>query len=209
MNYNYAVGIPTINQWPSLKSKLELYAADMPDIPFVIIDNGNQGITPDQLPNQYQFNILTMPVNLGVAASWNTMIWAIMIDFMNALILNDDVYLGLNQDQVQNIINEHEEQNDIKPLLIHGSKGMSSFIINTIMFEIVGHFDIGYYPAYFEDNDYMERLKQKDFTPIEDHRLTPALFNGSQSIHRDPSLNVNFEKNKERFRSKWGYVPGE
>lgn len=207
-DYQFAVGIPTINQWPSLRLHLMLYAVDMPNIPFIIIDNGRQDIDLSGIGKPGQFTLMECPVNLGVAASWNFLIRMIHIDCEYACILNDDVYLGLYESEVNTIIMNAPKaaaHNDC--MLIHGNKGFSAFIINREMYETVGPFDIDFYPAYFEDNDYVERMQYLNMEPKIVKELTPKVFYGSQSIQKDPSLAVNFEDNQKKFRDKWGYIP--
>lgn len=207
--YDYAIGIPTVNQWPMLREHLHSYAMDMPDIAFVIVDNGNQGITMDELPNGYQFKVLSLPVNIGVAASWNVLLHYIFTSHEYALILNDDVYLGLNQREIQAICDEQEGVEACAAPLITGGKGFASFMLRYDTFQDTGDFDINYYPAYFEDNDYVERLKAAGYSHKTDMRLTPKVFMGSQSIAKDPTLNLNFEKNRQRFIDKWGFDPSK
>jgi len=206
-NYQYAVGIPTINQWPLLRKHLELYAEDMPNTPFIILDNGRQGIALDGIGKPGQFTLLDSPVNLGVAASWNFLIRMIHIDVEYAFIVNDDVYLGLQEREVDTLI--YRELSTKHVILAHGDKGFSSFIINREMFEMVGPFDIDYYPAYYEDNDYVMRMSQLGLEPVNIKALTPRVFYGSQSIQKDPSLNENFAKNRQRFMDKWQSEPSK
>ena len=205
--YDFTVGIPTINQYDKLKDRLALYCMDMPEIPFIIIDNGKQGIDISELPHPWQFNVIQNPVNLGVAGSWNVICHMAFSHCDNVLLINDDVFLGVNQWEIQDIIDEHES--DFDPYFIMGEKGLTGFIIHSDLYRQVGDFDAEFYPAYFEDNDYIERMKRAGLKPIIEPRLTPKVFEGSRSIAKDPTLNDNFNRNKERFRAKWGYVPDE
>lgn len=85
------------------------------------------------------------------------------------------------------------------------------FAVQPIVFDIVGYWDEGFYPAYFEDNDWHYRIKLTDenkikFIPGESYhmvsvtlkRMTPERQN---QHHRD------FERNRDRYIRKWGGLP--
>ncbi len=181
----------------------------MPNTPFIVIDNGRQDINLSGIGKLGQFTLIECPVNLGVSASWNFLIRMIHIDCEYAFIVNDDVYLGLHESEVNTIIqNAPKAAPHTDAILIHGDKGFSAFIINREMYETVGPFDIDFYPAYFEDNDYVARLELRGMEPKVLKGLTPKVYRGSQSVHKDPSLNLKFEENRHRFYQKWGYFPG-
>ena len=47
----------------------------------------------------------------------------------------------------------------------HGDGSFSCFLLDTEAFDRVGPFDVNFKPAYFEDNDYLERLWSCGYTP--------------------------------------------
>ena len=73
-------------------------------------------------------------------------------------------------------------------------------------FDKVGYFDVNYYPAYFEDNDYGLRCK---LGGVKVGIITKAIFYHfwSRSIHEGGARALNakyFEKNRAHYIQKWG-----
>jgi hypothetical protein len=50
----------------------------------------------------------------------------------------------------------------------------------------------------------LEGLK-RDMSPF----FNPEVFRNSQTIAKDPSLNTNFDRNRNLFIEKWGGSPGQ
>jgi thiol-disulfide isomerase/thioredoxin len=75
------------------------------------------------------------------------------------------------------------------------------------IFEKVGDFDENLYPAYFEDNDYLYRMKLANIMVEKSMKLVPLVMRHSSSINKDPKLNKDFIKNKNYFVDKWGGEP--
>jgi len=89
----------------------------------------------------------------------------------------------------------------------------SAFMINKKYWDIVGKFDEGFKPAYFEDNDSHYRMKLAGLKAIV---LPTALFyhygsrTQNESAHSMPVVKgIQFEKNRQYFAQKWGGVPGQ
>lgn len=83
------------------------------------------------------------------------------------------------------------------------------FILSYDTFVTVGEFDENFKGAYFEDNDYLYRCKQAGIIIEETELMNPEVYHQSMSIRKDPSLNENFENNKQYYIQKWGGVPTE
>jgi GT2 family glycosyltransferase len=95
---------------------------------------------------------------LGVAGSWNFLIGkAIINDFKYFLILNDDVILQKDEGQIREILAKGKHLSTFTCVghFIIGPR----FILTKSVYEKVGAFDEGFKKAYFEDNDYMYRMK--------------------------------------------------
>jgi len=207
MNTKFAIAIPTINRWDLLKETIKKYTTDFPNTYFFIVDNGNQLPNHDYgyFPNSFIFN---SKENLGVSKSWNYMLNLAFgethpLTFENVLVLNDDIYLGKNEEEILNFI----DNNDFS--LATTTLTWCAFIISSKTFFEVGPFDEAIYPAYFEDNDYAYRLKLAGVPHSCYDFLNPETFINSGSIAKDPSLNLNFENNRKYFISKWGGEPGK
>lgn len=197
---DFFIGIPTINRADLLNEALPKYAKDFPSVHIIILDNGNQKIW-DQAENIYVFNLGS---NLGVAKSWNWLMdQGFKIGYSNALILNDDIYLGKNEEQIQKYINKYPEHG----FFVGKEVNWSSFIVRKSTIETIGEFDENFFPAYFEDNDFCYRMRLAGITRDQDYFLNPEVYRNSMTIAKEPSLNMNFEKNRAYFIKKWGGQP--
>ena len=205
----FAIAIPTINRWDLLQETLKKYENDFPNTYFFIVDNGNQNLSNIKINNpNFQGFIFTPKNNLGVSSSWNYMLELAFasyypINFENVLVLNDDIYLGKTEEEIINFIDNNEFS------LATTTLTWCAFIITRKTFLEVGPFDEAIFPAYFEDNDYAYRLKLAGKPHTCHEFLNPETFINSGSIAKDPSLNLNFEKNRQYFIRKWGGEPGK
>lgn len=222
----FAIAIPTINRWDLLQETLKKYEADFPNTFIMVVDNGNQ------VQEIKQSNVLLIrnSENFGVSKSWNQMLIEAFLanekykginnsssiiffdkdpkdyvwpTFENVLVLNDDIYLGKTEEQIINFIENNEFS------LATTTLTWCAFIISKKTFLEVGPFDEKIFPAYFEDNDYAYRLKLEGKPHTCHEFLNPETFINSGSIAKDPSLNLNFEKNRQYFIRKWGGEPGK
>jgi len=89
----------------------------------------------------------------------------------------------------------------------------SCFMINKKLVEMVGEFDEGFSPAYFEDNDMHYRIKLAGLKAI---CYPPAIYyhygSRTQNDPRYPMGLVDgykFERNRMYFVDKWGGPPGQ
>jgi GT2 family glycosyltransferase len=182
-----ALGIPTINRADLLQEALEVYKETWYGRHVYIVDNGHQQINLTA-SNQ---KVMTMPQNIGVSGSWNLLCKTLFAKgYTHVALLNDDIIWRKNADEI-----------DI------GLGTWCLFIIPLTTWEKVGKFDEQFFPAYFEDNDYCYRMRmdglKRDMTPF----FNPDLYRNSQTIVKDPSLNNNFERNRQLFIEKWGGSP--
>ena len=206
---NFAIGVPTINRGMDLflGSLIAYTMFDFPNTDIYIIDNGNQGLDKelDKLNQSFiirdSIHIIVEDKNIGVAASWNKLCRMIYEKYENALILNDDIYLGCTDVDIEKLILKN------KGGFIQATNTWAAFIINKSVFEKVGDFDEGFYPAYFEDNDYVYRMKLAKVAVSKKSELVPKNMKHSSSIAKDPALNKNFLKLKKRYIEKWGGEP--
>ena len=192
--------IPTINRKDLLMKALESYSEVMPEVTKLILDNGNQDI-PCNDDNTW---IWQSTQNLGVAASWNYLIGkAIINDFKYFLILNDDVILQKDEAQIKQILLKGTPEHFY---LCRPFYNWSSFILTKKVYEKVGPFDENFKKAYFEDNDYMYRMKLAGVPIKYVDELNPDIYLNSQTIEKNPLLGGYIE-NREYFLQKWGGLP--
>jgi glycosyltransferase involved in cell wall biosynthesis len=195
----FAIGIPTINRADLLMPSLEKYQNDFPNTDIHVIDNGNQTFESYQNTN---ISIWKQQQNLGVAASWNKLCEIIFRTHDWALLVNDDVYLGYDTETVNSAINTCEVG------IMQSYYNWSVLLISKELFEKVGKFDANFFPAYYEDSDYMYRLRLLGLQHEVNHILDPIDFKQSQTYEKDPDLvNMAMKENSYRYQRKWGGVP--
>jgi GT2 family glycosyltransferase len=197
MKKKFAFGIPTYNRWDLLEPNLQKYIKDFPDIDIHIIDNGNQNI-----PQSDKYFLHNFERNLGVASSWNYLCSIIFEKYDYAVILNDDIYLGYGEDVINKAID-----NDFTGF-IQSYCSWSVFVIFKELYKYIGKFDETFYPAYFEDSDYLYRLKLLGLIQTVDSTLNPSVFLISQTYEKDPDfVNASRMINSVRYQNKWGGLP--
>ena len=195
----FALGIPTLNRYDLLKPSLMLYLRDFRAIQIYVIDNGKQGIEY----RHHDIHIFEQEQNMGVAKSWNLLCDKIFENHDNALILNDDIYLGKHQYEIKDFLETTKSDFYVT------TQDWSAFIIPKKTFERVGQFDEKFYPAYYEDNDYHYRMKLLGMNYNQTPILNPYLYNASMTTQKNPSLKDGIEKNKQYYRQKWGGFPSK
>ena len=198
---SFAIGIHTLNRSDLLLPSLVKYVTeDFKDIEIHIIDNGKQDLSfLNILPNVFLYE---EDKNIGVAASWNKLCKIIYEKHDYALILNDDVYLGYGIDTINNVIEKYPYS------LIQSFVSWSVIIISKYMYDHIGEFDEIFYPAYYEDSDYLYRMKLKGIRQDVEAELNPQIVRISMTQERDPELvNASMQENRLRYIEKWGNSP--
>jgi len=195
---------------------------------FIIVDNGSSDDTLKVLddlshfPNQIH---IRNRQNRGVAAGWNQILRRALYDpecrfiylINNDLILNEsscDTLLEFLKAHPEYIAVSSIEANrvQVRPGVVN-DKALSfvAVMLTRKCVEVVGYFDEQFFPAYFEDNDYMERIRREAWPK----GLKTCVVHDSQVVHVG-SRTINeggvflgpaFQENRERFRQKWGFVP--
>jgi len=113
---------------------------------------------------------------------------------------------------VPQMVTDPEHEVNKKPDTEAPHPNFSCFMVTAETIEKVGMFDEGFYPAYFEDNDYHYRLKLAggEHAAIAN---TKAVFvhYGSRTQNQSTGAPVVpgdlFMKNQQYFAQKWGGVP--
>jgi GT2 family glycosyltransferase len=198
---SFAIGIPTLNRADLLLPTLAKYVTeDFKNIEIHIIDNGKQDLSfLNVFPNVIVYE---QDHNIGVAASWNKLCKIIFEKHNHALILNDDVYLGYNTDVVNSVIDKYEYS------LVQSYVSWSVILMSKYMYDYIGDFDETFYPAYYEDSDYLYRMKLKGIRQDVEAELNPQTARISMTQERDPELvNASMQENRLRYIEKWGNSP--
>ena len=194
----FSIGIPTLNRADLLLPALKNYVLDFQNTELHIIDNGKQNI--DFVHDNV--HIYVQEQNIGVAASWNKLCKEIFKTKDWALLVNDDVYLGYTNSRVNMCIEMSETG------IVQSEKSWSVLLINKDLYEYIGEFDEGFFPAYFEDSDYLYRLRLNGVKQDIMHYLNPKIFRVSQTYEKAPDfVNLAMSVNKQRYIDKWGGLP--
>ena len=196
----FQIGIPTLNRVDLLYPALKMYALKDFQSHIHIIDNGYNQF--DGKPMIMNTSIIKLKENIGVAASWNVLCDKIFQTADYALILNDDIYLGRNQLQIEALIPKGN-----KPILIKSTIDWCAFIISKSMYEEIGRFDEAFYPAYYEDKSYEYRMKLKGYKATVSPLLNPFMYKSSQTLEKAPEILEVSKSNKRIYIDMWGGEP--
>jgi GT2 family glycosyltransferase len=194
---NFGVGIPTINRWDLLKPSLLKYIDNFPEVEIYVLDNGNQGISIENAPDN--LHIIPSVVRVSVAEAWNFLCSRIFVNNDYSFILNDDCFVDLTLFDVENHIANHSGADFIVSM-----QGYCSFILPKETYKEIGKFDVNFKGAYFEDKDYERRLKLANKTILRTKTIDPVYHYTSASIGKDLSLNENYQNNAQYYVQKWG-----
>jgi GT2 family glycosyltransferase len=193
------VAIPTINRADLLNEALAKYFEDFKNTHIAICDNGKQDI----ITREENFMIYRPQENLGVAKSWNMLMdYSEKIGATHVLMLNDDIYLGKNENALNMLIKKNLDDD-----FINSFHNWCSYILRVDIWNKAGKFDEEFFPAYFEDNSFDYKMNlvgaKKSWTSF----LDPIVYRNSMSIAKDPTLNQKFMQNREMYVQMWGGLP--
>jgi len=184
------LGVPTLYRYDLLERMLA--SVDEAWDRLVVIDNGGA------CPQLWKADIVSLPANLGVAASWN-LIMKITPGAPWWAIVNDDLEFAPGD-----LASLCEAMADPSPRVIT-LDGFSAFGINRACVDRVGLFDENFVPAYCEDADYEYRCRLAEVPIIP---LTANLTHArSTTIARDDLKAENartYPLNRTYFGDKWG-----
>ena len=142
-----------------------------------------------------------MNTNIGVAASWNLICEKIFETSEYALILNDDIYLGIKDFGINKILENY------KNCFIRATPDWCAFLISKEIYRKVGKFNEEFFPAYYEDKSYEYRMKMMGVRHIQTSLLNPFIYNSSKTIEKMPSIIEDSKRNKRIYIQMWGGEP--
>lgn len=175
--------VPTLTRHDLLDRMLR--SVDFPVRHLVVIDNSGRGIVGGSGPWE-RMTVLPMPTNLGVAASWNL---AIKLAHREpyVLICSDDMWWP--EGALEGFARESSEDR-----LVTSSEWphWMAFTLGMGVVHRVGLFDEGFYPAFFEDLDYLRRCVNVGVNHVEG----PAVHHNNSSTLRTPG--AGFQRKNEK-----------
>lgn len=164
--------------------------------------------------------------NIGVASAWNLFLDQAINDNIDLLfIVNDDV--TFEEGSFWNAVRAWETRPDdcilitghtsiSEPVFHEGMADFCCFALNpTQAMKEIGKFDdVNFYPAYFEDNDYLYRIKLSEFNyfmygglKVHHEGSKTQFWNGTGDEERTVSHD-QFRTNRSYYKQKWGGEPG-
>ncbi len=146
--------------------------------------------------------------NIGVAASWNRGArWAWRRGHDAVILVNDDIEL-IDPDTLRRFRSAVDD--DPRCLYFLVGRGFGVGCLSRAVWNDVGPFDEGFWPAYHEDND-MHRRASLLGIPARDIEGESVHF-GSATIRTDPAFDalnrLTFPLTQRRYVEKWGGLPG-
>lgn len=187
--------IPVLNTYELLDKVLE--SIDYPIDEILIINNGKE--TYHSKRTDLNVRVLNLPSNIGVGGSWNLGIK--LYPHANYwLIGSSDT--SFNPGSLQKFAENATSFNFVK-----SNAQYSAFSIGEDIVMQVGLFDEYIYPAYFEDNDYEDRMRLAGYG---NDIITPGIEvddnGGSQTIKSDEKL---MQRNHQTFVKNQHYYYGK
>lgn len=205
MNIRYC--LPTFNQPLLLRRSVEAaLASDVPLAGVTVVDLSPRHYAADMLEDLENVNVITMPENIGLGATWN-LFYALYPDWI--VIGNDDVIV---QPDTLRIMAETAAAS--KEALFFGFKDQFSFfLLKKDAYLQAGPFDPAFWPIYWEDVCMGYRLQLLGYTPVE---VAAARFEHEHSRSMK-SLDTaatdlfwkRFKRNQAYYEDKWGGTRGE
>lgn len=203
----FAVGIPTIAAPEALEATVYSVLEQTIATDILLVQNGIAVEEMcDKLAEMHRnVSVIKPYFNMGCAAGWNLACrWAWGRGHDKIMLLNDDFLMHdpLAFQKVSDAITE-------QPKAHYHFAGFTSACIRRELWNMVGEFDEGFWPAYFEDNDYYQRSVKLGI----DWKIVdiPWEHVGSLSLRRSPMLSMlnsrTFVMNRNRYIAKWGGPP--
>lgn len=213
-------------------------ARDVGDYKMVFINNNSNDGTKEylgEISKNKSVYVINNSRNMGVAASWNFGVkeakkrWGLdyfaicnndilinkhTIARMGEALAGKDVVLTSATDVAAQMRGPQDFGWALpgKEVRLTPAPEFSCFMVKTETIEKIGEFDEGFYPAYFEDNDYHYRIRMAGKLALKTNQALYYHF-GSATIKEGEEIrrlsNMNYLANKAYYESKWGGPLGQ
>ena len=195
--------VPVLNRYDLLQRMLD--SVDVPVDHLLIIDNGLGTDTLEISDKFAKVTHLRMPANLGVAGSWNLGIKSFPYAHRWFIVSNDVVF---QPGALEKLAQARRDE----ITLTADAPNWQAFALGDEAVTDLGLFDeCGFYPAYFEDNDYMRRA---EFAGVNIRKLDIDLHHDNSSTIKNGYQSKNdktFFANQRLYKVKVDsndYTPG-
>jgi GT2 family glycosyltransferase len=186
--------VPVLNRYDLLQRMLD--SVDVPVEHLLVIDNGEGTDTLEFSDKFAKVTHLRMPANLGVGGSWNLGIKSFPYAHRWFIASNDVVFLP---GALESLSKARRDEITLTADFPY----WQCFVLGDEAVSSIGLFDeCGFYPAYFEDNDYMRRA---DFVGVNIRKVAiPTTHDNSSTIkagyqHKNAKT---FYANQSYYQSK-------
>lgn len=152
--------------------------------------------------------------NRGVAASWNIVAREVVAKKWDYLVIVSAA-MRFNQ----GLEDFMTELYDKKPVGLDSQFGWHCIALHRFIFESIGFFDENFYPAYYEDSDFIRRMELAEYgfagvlnpNVPDDKRLPKFEVDGEcvEDAHgiKRADVHVDHMRNQNYFIKKWGAEP--
>jgi GT2 family glycosyltransferase len=186
--------VPVLNRYDLLQRMLD--SVDVPVDHLLIIDNGLGTDTLEISDKFAKVTHLRMPANLGVAGSWNLGIKSFPYAHRWFIVSNDVIFQPGSLEKLS-----QARRDEIT--LTADAPNWQAFALGDEAVTDIGLFDeCGFYPAYFEDNDYIRRAQ---FVGVNIRKLDIDLHHDNSSTIKSGYQSKNdktFFANQRYYQSK-------
>lgn len=175
-------------------------------------------------PSHPNVSIVENEAELSVAAAWNREIRGHVSSGGHVLVCNNDIelrpeyyrlLLADGGDFVTGIGDADRDRvfsGEVHPESRRPHPDFSCYLIRRAAWEKVGPFDEGFEVAYCEDCDYHIRMHQAGIEAVSIgvpfyHRVSGTM--KSLSAGERERVHAAADRNRDRFRKKWGCLPGD
>ena len=219
--------LPCHNNSDLLQIALDSILAQTIPVNIFAINNGSEDNTARVLEGLGHEHIVVHAYpQLGVSRAWNLGL-KYLFDHgeERVLVVNQDVVL-LPQTYEELDRHGHVFNTAVSVSDLHGLSSFvpslhyiprphpdfSCFRITKQAYRAIGPFDEGFYPAWFEDNDYHIRAARAGIElqciDIPFYHLGGGTMKRASNKDREEYYNPGFDRSKKRFFEKWGVLPG-
>jgi GT2 family glycosyltransferase len=190
------LAIPVLNRYDLLDKNLE--TIDYPIKEILILNNGKEVYEPKR--KDINIRVLNLPSNLGMSGSWNLTIKLYPHE-------NYWMFASADNEWVPGSLEKFHSLSGSDKIILT-NEGWGCFSLGENVVREVGLFDEYFYPIYFEDNDYYERVMRSSMKDGYQYGVVEVNVphGASQTINSDEKLktrnNETFVVNEAYFQQK-------
>jgi hypothetical protein len=155
------------------------------------------------------FNHFSLDQHVGVGGAWNELLKEAFVknDYDAIIVVGSDV--EFKEGYLEGYIKDFEDQNC--GFSTARGQGFNCWCMTRKCYETVGEFDLNLFPAYYDDNDIMQRIRLAKVKMGDIGNFDLILHWGSATIRKEKKYEIannnTFPMNQRYFVNKWGNLP--